>query len=1133
MPEEDLLQEFMDNDISRESDRSRRSESDRSELRDNEFKCTVCAKVFNLERSLKRHMISHYGTHRCIFCKKIYMEFHNLTAHIHAKHGEENLKLQAKKLSDRELRIRLERVKIPKCNGCDKIFWNSDCLVKHKLICDKNRKGGDEDLEAQRALQVDPQEKQFKCHLCELSTYTTLKSLKWHLKWKHNTDYDQKGTEKHNKELQTATNYSNFKCQYCNAILTTSKGLKYHQTLKHPQQTLSQTESDSDYEIASTHNENSESDKHFKCQYCSSSFSLMKGLNYHMTMKHKNEKVKLEESDIEVETEGVTSTIIRCQHCPMTFMASRGFKNHMHFKHPQEKIEFTVETVSEEKEPESEEKSFTCKYCDATFTAKKNLKGHVTRKHPDEKARYGDSDTETEVIPKQTEISCPECNEKFASLRAFRYHQIEKHNEVMSITKAHSPIKVPSPVKEKTPPPPKTNSEEPYTVVDAINDLVRCNVCEKVLGRKAFKTHYVLHSDPKHRCEFCPKEFARRDYLSCHLNNSHPKELVCAFCNIQSRNKILYEAHLKTHEPVSSQGSTTQNLNSNLPGKKLRSSGASDLEPPLANPESILSKPPSQIFPCKVCAREFTAYAYLDKHLRARHPESSIIEFIAPDEMEYYSDNDNDNDISIESGSETNADGSKQQKVSKAIVCEVCKRKYYNLEKYWCHMKFKHNRIPIEEVEAQAKAQKEKESAQSAPKMPTSDKISNNSNQPKTNFNSSSTPTTSNQYSATTSTTMKPTIEEDFEIPTTMTYACDICPVVKKRRDYLKVHVKAEHGEYYCNKCEIQSSNFNCFLEHSMTEHKDCPVHKTEHQCKKCFIMFKSAAVLQVHQMYKHSKNRKMFQGQSCYICNIRFPELINLETHFGSPRHKTISRFVEEFEESQKDSNAIETPEKSKTADTADNRKYFVSSCQIQQCKMCSPPKKFSLRNGLFRHLRHSHKELLKFKCSIQTCQKGFILESTLQRHMNLIHSQKGSPKKESEEPPQKPFIGHSYRKHIIKTKLGQYRCRSCKKIYETTKALFKHLLTHSSVDRVACEDCGDEFLNEEFLARHEKMKHKRGLKKTVEEKQPTVEEKKSQKPSPAKVVTKSPEKVDDEDGILICKICEKECVSRKGNLN
>lgn len=80
------------------------------------------------------------------------------------------------------------------------------------------------------------------------------------------------------------------------------------------------------------------------------------------------------------------------------------------------------------------------------------------------------------------------------------------------------------------------------------NDPVECDICGKVVRKKRYESHRVLHSNQsKHMCTICGKVCGTRSDLENHMLIHGGANFTCEHCGQKFKQPAPYRIHMKTH----------------------------------------------------------------------------------------------------------------------------------------------------------------------------------------------------------------------------------------------------------------------------------------------------------------------------------------------------------------------------------------------------------------------------------------------------------------------------------------------------------------------------------------------------------------------------------------------------------
>ena len=183
---------------------------------------------------------------------------------------------------------------------------------------------------------------------------------------------------------------------------------------------------------------------------------------------------------------------------------------------------------------------FECHVCGTVVSSKGNLKRHLN-KHTDAEKRIHD-DFERENIKVKDEEDIMDKAEHFSDKEQNSSDEELSENNIMNsedesgMTSTIHNLEYSQGNISKSPPDAKNKPERHP-----------CEVCGRVLSRKAhLKRHMITHSDLK-RCHYCDKAFSRMESLEKHQATHQEKSYTCSFCGRKFSIKGHYKKHMQTH----------------------------------------------------------------------------------------------------------------------------------------------------------------------------------------------------------------------------------------------------------------------------------------------------------------------------------------------------------------------------------------------------------------------------------------------------------------------------------------------------------------------------------------------------------------------------------------------------------
>ncbi|XP_030033831.2 zinc finger protein 62 isoform X2 [Manduca sexta] len=366
-------------------------------------------------------------------------------------------------------------------------------------------------------------------------------------------------------------------------------------------------------------------------------------------------------------------------------------------------------------------------------------------------------------------------------------------------------------------------------------------------------------------------------------------------------------------------------------------------------------------------------------------------------------------------------------------------------------------------------------------------------------------------------------------------FICDDCGVSFNKKRDLAVHFRNYHrqGGYPCDQCLLNFETFHTLRRHQNNIHY--------RQCNSCGLRFASLSLLQKHINIDHpddgsykcnycSKELHSAQGlnqhkSKCKVKLITHVEPGNSVTPVDSiEARKNLnlkqmrqniqcilnmstaipfkffskytcfycsSKYVE-FEE-LRDHTALEHP-------VCDLKSKYMSKCKgervsvkidisVLACKLCCLP--MLGLTELTDHLISEHKanydksitgclepfRIVKDNIPCPLCTMAFRYFSTLQRHMNAVHSNNNRIC---------DFCGKSFRNvtnlkvHISYTHTGTCECHICGAKYKNQWCLARHKAKHHDVKDYKCTKCAEQFHSQYQRQKHLIKVHDEGHKCT-----------------------------------------------------
>ncbi|KAM1727174.1 hypothetical protein ACFX12_017853 [Malus domestica] len=288
-----------------------------------------------------------------------------------------------------------------------------------------------------------------------------------------------------------------------------------------------------------------------------------------------------------------------------------------------------------------------------------------------------------------------------------------------------------------------------------------------------------------------------------------------------------------------------------------------------------------------------------------------------------------------------------------------------------------------------------------------------------------------------------------------------------------KVPVFKDIRRYYCEFCGICRFKETLIASHILNHHKQMDMAKEAggegegekekcNTCEECGATFKKPAHLKQHiqsHSLKHSKMREVFDLNGP-VSGGRPP----VKLHQASLSHVPFSLRNQHFNEvSIGQREALDPNQELQNARAFDlngpltggrppvklhqaslNHRPYV--CSVDDCRSS-----FRRKDHLNRHLLQHQGKL--FKCPIENCNRGFVCQGNMSRHVKELHSEDGT------------YVGRGQKQHVCQ-EIG------CGKVFLFASKLRKHESSHVHMDSVEafCSEAGcmKYFTNDQCLKDH-----------------------------------------------------------------
>ena len=191
---------------------------------------------------------------------------------------------------------------------------------------------------------------------------------------------------------------------------------------------------------------------------------------------------------------------------------------------------------------EKSNKQYSCEPCGKTFPSIRAYKRHVINKHEEDNTK---------------DLKCQTCNLKYASIENLNKHLCRREKVPCPICGKHFSRK---------------NLKYIHMLIHSEKNI-KCELCDYITSdRQRLASHKMVHSENKYICDICSRGFSHNTslkthmrtheekvpcpycgkeysppHLTIHLKNKHNQDekYVCSFCSFETSNIEQLEAHKK------------------------------------------------------------------------------------------------------------------------------------------------------------------------------------------------------------------------------------------------------------------------------------------------------------------------------------------------------------------------------------------------------------------------------------------------------------------------------------------------------------------------------------------------------------------------------------------------------------